>query len=276
MNDTTLLDYAINLSTILHRIIPIECTIAVTDTEKFVAYHPSTSIPTSVTVGQPFPAESAARQAITRKDLCTIVIPKEIYGTSIRSTAYPLTENGNIVGTIILVTNTEAKEALNDIAALVATSTQQLSATSQELAASASQLAQGMTVLERAEEQVTAHVNRTDDILRFINDIAANSNLLGLNAAIEAARAGEHGKGFSVVAEEIRKMAVNSAESVKNIREILNSIKTEAANIEKELKTLATISQHQASATEEIAASMEELTTSAEQIDKVAHNLYKN
>lgn len=57
--------------------------------------------------------------------------------------------------------------------------------------------------------------------MSFINEVAQNSNLLGLNAAIEAARAGEYGRSFAVVAGEIRKMSANSARSVKEIKEIL-------------------------------------------------------
>jgi len=71
---------------------------------------------------------------------------------------------------------------------------------------------------------VLSKKSRKQKILRFVSEVAANSNLLGLNAAIEAARAGEHGRGFAVVAEEIRKMADNSASSVKEIREILRNI----------------------------------------------------
>lgn len=62
-------------------------------------------------------------------------------------------------------------------------------------------------------------------VLDFIKNIARQTNLLGLNAAIEAARAGEYGKGFSVVATEIRKLSLNSADSLKDIEEILEEIK---------------------------------------------------
>ena len=62
------------------------------------------------------------------------------------------------------------------------------------------------------------------NIIGVINNIAEQTNLLALNASIEAARAGESGKGFSVVAEEIRKLAEQSGNFTKKIEDIVNDI----------------------------------------------------
>lgn len=75
------------------------------------------------------------------------------------------------------------------------------------------------------------------DIVRVICDIAEQTRLLSLNASIEAARAGEYGRGFSVVAEEIRKLADHSAKSVDDIQQIVHEINlTTASTVEKALE----------------------------------------
>lgn len=72
--------------------------------------------------------------------------------------------------------------------------------------------------------------SNVDQLLALIKDIADSTNLLALNASIEAARAGEAGRGFGVVADEVKKLANRSIESVKHINDILTEIKQSIKN----------------------------------------------
>jgi PAS domain S-box-containing protein len=86
------------------------------------------------------------------------------------------------------------------------------------------------SAVQRTAEKMRMLARRSteiSEIINLINDVAAQTNLLSLNAAIEAAHAGEAGLGFTIVAEEIRKLAERSARSTRDVSKLIKAIQDE-------------------------------------------------
>ena len=146
-------------------------------------------------------------------------------------------------------------EAVNDTSAIVqeiSATMEQLAATAQEMSGKASATAQatvaGQNSVDRAISQMKnigeeaqraqgaagdleAGSRQIEVIVGLISSIAGQTNLLALNAAIEAARAGEQGRGFAVVAEEVRKLAEQSEQADRQIKELIGTNDNNIRNV---------------------------------------------
>ena len=266
-------DSLVKSAEIIQKIIPLDCCIMICNKDglivKFVG---AESFDMNVREGSGVAKGGSLGECIATAKIVHKAIPKEAYNVPIKAIAVPIFDNNNVlIGGIATGISLANQEALLDSAQIIAATSEEMTATTQELAATATHLSSGLEDIESIGNSVINEVKKTDDILRFVSDVAANSNLLGLNAAIEAARAGEHGRGFAVVAEEIRKMAVNSAEAVNDIKDILNNIRKEVEILKNKVEENSSMAERQATATQEIAKAMESLAASAIEIEKVAH-----
>ncbi len=124
-------------------------------------------------------------------------------------------------------------------------------------------MAENKILTENMRGAITDLMDKSKEIgkiLEVIKGVAQQTNLLALNAAIEAARAGEHGRGFAVVSEEIRKLAEQSAESGKQITEIINDVQQGIENTVMQITKANDLSQEQEKAFEKTVSSISDIS----------------
>ncbi|MDP4084797.1 MAG: methyl-accepting chemotaxis protein [Bacillota bacterium] len=101
-------------------------------------------------------------------------------------------------------------------------------------------------------EKQTEDVDKMNSILSIIVNLSNQTNLIGLNAAIEAARIGEHGRGFTIVANEIRKPAATNKDSAEPVKGTLENLTSSSKQVAAKVNKQNSINQHLSLSLEEV------------------------
>jgi len=122
-----------------------------------------------------------------------------------------------------------------------------------------------MSEMLKAMDSINKSSHEVEDIIKVIEDIAFQTNILSLNAAVEAARAGDEGKGFMVVAEEVRELASKSAEASRNSADLVIASLKAVENGKKIAKKTANILFNTAENVDQAVEHMREISLSCEE-----------
>jgi methyl-accepting chemotaxis protein len=139
---------------------------------------------------------------------------------------------------------------------------------------------ESMHKLSEAIEKIKASSDATAKVIRTIDEIAFQTNLLALNAAVEAARAGDAGRGFAVVAQEVRNLAMRSAQAAKDTAGLIQDSVQNAVEgvvihgkVVEQFVEIDAGAEHVRAVTARIAAASEQQSRDVEQLDTVVERL---
>ncbi|AOR24355.1 methyl-accepting chemotaxis protein [Clostridium taeniosporum] len=240
-----------------------ELIFTISNTENFLLVKESENLKMNSKTGDTIPEGCAADVCLKAKKQVSVMVPENVFGVPLKTIAIPVFENNEMAGTIVIGMSVERKEKMVHMSNNLSESLEQIGSNLFDMSSGLQKISETNTDIEKFIEITNDNYKKTDDVLKFIESIAKQTNMLGLNAAIESARAGEYGKGFSVVSNEIRKLSRSSSESIGEINEILSDIQNSINEIYNRFNASNSLLDGQASGLEEITATVQELNSTA-------------
>ena len=271
-----ILDCILNVAPLLNDMTMDDLAVAIGDanTNKWLAYHAGDTINHGIKAGDPIQDGTVAGEALKQKKRVVKRADASNFGFSYIGVGLLIKDDkGEIIGTMSLNKSLEKQDEMYQMSDNLVESMKEISATIENLSAESEELAStGATLTEKAE-QLNEKVAETDEVLKVVQEVTDQTNLLGLNAEIEAARVGDEGKGFGVVAEEIRKLADNTASSLKKIEEILSTLQNSNQDINQGVQSIENISNQQAEEIQSITENVKSIEDMSQKIVDFAKKL---
>lgn len=249
-----------------------DCSLFLFDSEKLIGVKPGRTFDLGGEIGEPlsnykhmlpgkvFTTGERLTEELEKGGL--IKVPLFSVGLPIRD------ENNNTIGVYIAAYSTERFENLKRASSDLVIAVEEMNKTTNQIAIGANNVSERIQDIAADSKVVINDIGLVQSILSFVQAIAKQSHLLGLNAAIEAARAGEHGRGFNVVAKEIRTMAEHSKNSAQNSKEKLDDILLFINRLNDAIQQIAIVTQEHSAGLQQLSAAYAQIASFADLIER--------
>ncbi len=253
-----------------------DVTLSIIGSKTFLYFSPGESLKQlDFKPGDPLnPEERNFRSLTNGREKKLAHYPKELFGVPFDVMMLPVkNEQGEVVAQFNLLYSMEDQYQLQELmekterlTQLIVDGVQHVAAHSEELSSTTEEILNNSSHAVQNSGNVTA-------VATFIREISEQTNLLGLNAAIEAARVGEAGAGFGVVAQEIRKLSVDTKQATTQIEDSLKTVQESIRHMQTEIGEIATTSHEQAKLVSEFMETIEQLNDTSRSLKQFIEKL---
>jgi hypothetical protein len=273
--DAQIIEHFLHVFPLLKNYSINELGVVVTDREKYLLFKPGKGMTdVKIPAGTLLKPGTAVLQAMNENRRVVMRGDKATFGLPYIACAYPIHGlRGEVIGGAVLLETVDKQDELKDLAVRLNDDINVLASTTEELSAQAQEIATVSDRLAKVASESQTRVQETGQVISLIKSIANQTNLLGLNAAIEAARVGDQGRGFGVVADEIRKLALSSSDSIRKIEDIIKTVQNDSAVTGQQLAYVNELVSQIATAITSVAQTIEKSSQLTGDLDRMAERL---
>ncbi|MDD3012844.1 MAG: methyl-accepting chemotaxis protein [Candidatus Gastranaerophilales bacterium] len=281
LNDNkSIIEIATLLMPVLKDFFVGDVAICVANLENYVYYKAGKDIDHKIKPGDPFISGGVVEQCFRAKKTIVSITEAKVFGFPCSIMAAPIyNSKKEIIGAICISESAEMQRSrlqFKDIADEISNNMGVLVQYIDSLKNQSEYISNVTNNLKQTTEKSKEQVQETNDMLNLIKNIAYKTNLLGINAAIEATRAGAEGAGFKVVSDEIRKLSINTGDSVKKIEPIIKQVHSNSNTVAEKIVEINTSNNSMTELINKTLNMTKAIGEFSKNIDMLADNLLKS
>ncbi|MBC9784761.1 hypothetical protein H1S01_09585 [Heliobacterium chlorum] len=258
----------------LKEILGKDFVLVITDREQFLDYYPADTFDLNIQRGNQIPQGDPLRLAMAQGHAQNNNIPKEVFGVPFKARAVPIyDDNGSIMGGIGVGVSMETEASVMELSHHLQNSMQESAKALEQIASTSETINEIEQVLHQHVRAISNAAKQIKSVLAFVQKMAAQTQMLSINASIESARSGESGRGFGIVAQEIGKLSLDSKTTTDQIKTLTDQIEEKINAAINGSENVLKANQDQSIGIQKITATVQELTAISEQLALIAQDL---